>query len=160
MFSLNLRFSNFSSDISRNHQMSSLWHDVENIRAAPSLLTRHWMWQANLVRQLAAHVLYLCTPMLGCSVGRKCLSALRRVSPRPSSFFLYFPCKVWGFSKQTGGDKHMLWTALCWVVSEVQQSRSLSGFSYTSHSGVDCRTGALLYPADDKALAGSFGESF
>lgn len=119
-------FIQFSSDISKNHQMSSLWHDEENIRVTPSLLTRQWMCQANFVQQLAAHVLYLCTLMFGCSVSQKCFSPLRCVSPRPSSFFLYFPCKVWGFSKQTGGDKHMLWTALCWVVSEVQQSRSLA----------------------------------
>lgn len=73
--------------------------------------------------------------------GRLCL---HRVTPLPSSPYLCFPCKVWGFSKQTGGDKHMLWTALRWVVSEVQQSRSLSGCGYTSHSEVDGRTGALL----------------
>lgn len=71
---------------------------------------------------------------------------LLRVTPLPSSPYLCFPCEVWGFSKQTGGDKHMLWTALCWVVSEVQQSRSLSGCGYTSHSEVDGRTGALLLP--------------
>uniref|UniRef100_A0A7N9AZ42 Adhesion G protein-coupled receptor A2 n=1 Tax=Mastacembelus armatus TaxID=205130 RepID=A0A7N9AZ42_9TELE len=41
------------------------------------------------------------------------------------------------------GDKHMLWTALCWVVSEVQQSRSLSGCGYTSHLEVNSRTGDL-----------------
>lgn len=73
-------------------------------------------------------------------------SVLRRVTPLTTSPYLCFPCKVWGLSKQTGGDKHMLWTALCWVVSEVQQSRSLSGCGYTSHSELDSRTGALLLP--------------
>uniref|UniRef100_A0A8C4I224 Adhesion G protein-coupled receptor A2 n=1 Tax=Dicentrarchus labrax TaxID=13489 RepID=A0A8C4I224_DICLA len=76
-------------------------------------------------------------------------SVLHRVTPLPPSPYLCFPCKVWGFSKQTGGDKHMLWTALCWVVSEVQQSRSLSGCGYTSHSEVDGRTGVLLLPHCD-----------
>lgn len=84
--------------------------------------------------------------MSGCGAGRSWSSALHRVTPLPSSHYLCFPCKVWGFSKQTGGDKHMLWTALYWVVSEVQQSRSLSGCGYTSHSEVDDRTGALLLP--------------
>lgn len=69
---------------------------------------------------------------------------LHRVTPLPSSPYLCFPCEVWGFSKQTGGDKHMIWTALCWVMSEVQQSRSLSDCGYTSHSEVDSRTGGLL----------------
>lgn len=49
----------------------------------------------------------------------------------------------------------MLWTALCWVVSEGQQSRSLSDCGYTSHSGVDGRTGALLLPQGDKLFLGS-----
>lgn len=66
----------------------------------------------------------------------------RSLHPPPH---LCFPCKVWGFSKQTGGDKHMLRTALCWVASEVQRSRSLSGCGYTSHSEVDGKTGALLF---------------
>ena len=83
---------------------------------------------------------------LGCGVGRSWLPVLHRVTSPPSSPCLCFPCKVWGFSKQTGGDKHMLWTALCWVVSEGQQSRSLSGCGYTSHSGTDGRSGALLLP--------------
>lgn len=95
---------------------------------------------------VCSHSLCLWTPRSGCGEGRSWSSVLRRVTPRPSSPYLCFPCKVWGFSKQTGGDKHMLWTALCWVVSEVQQSRSLSGCGYTSHSEVDGRTGALLLP--------------
>lgn len=78
--------------------------------------------------------------------GQSWSSVLRRVTPLPSSPYLCFPCKVWGFSKQTGGDKHMLWTVLCWVVSEVQQSRSLSSCGYTSHSEVDSRAEALLLP--------------
>ena len=82
----------------------------------------------------------------GCGLGRSWSSVLHRVTPLSSSPYLCFPCKVWGFSKQTGGDKHMLWTALCWVVSEVQQTRSLSGCGYTSHSGANSRTGALLLP--------------
>lgn len=62
----------------------------------------------------------------GCGASLSWLSVLHPVTLIPSSLYLCFPCKVWGFSKQTGGDKHMLWTALCWVVSEVQQSRPLS----------------------------------
>lgn len=119
-------------------------HHRGNLRATQRLLTRHWMWQGDCSQPLAAHSLCFWTLRSGCGVGRSWSSVPRRVTPLPSSPYLCFPCKVWGFSKQTGGDKHMLWTALCWVVSEVQQSRSLSGCGYTSHSEVDSRTGALL----------------
>lgn len=105
-------------------------------------------------RSLLAHCVFGHRGLVAARV-EKGSSALHRMTPFPSSPFLCFPCKVWGFSKQTGGDKHMLWTALCWVVSEVQQSRSLSDCSYTSHSGVDGRTGPWFYPCDDKLLLGS-----
>lgn len=85
-------------------------------------------------------------------------AAPHRVTPCPSSAYLCFPCKVWGFSKQTGGDKHMLWTALRWVVSEVQRSRSLSGCGHTSHSEMDNMNGApCFYPTGDKCSLGSHG---
>lgn len=113
-------------------------HQLGKLRTMLRLPTRHWMlrgWsRGGCLRPLAAHSLGFWTLWTGCGVGRSWLSVLRRVTPLPSSPYLCFPCKVWGLSKQTGGDKHMLWTVLCWVVSEVQQSRSLSGCGYTSHS--------------------------
>lgn len=109
-------------------------------------------------RVFATHAFCFWTQRSGCSMVRRWSPMPRRVTLIPSSPYLCFPCKVWGFSKQTGGDKHMLWTALCWVVSEVQQSRPLSSCSYASHSEVDGRTGAQLYPTGDKPLLGSHGE--
>lgn len=64
--------------------------------------------------------------LIVCLDSRLRSSALRCVTLFPSLYCLCFPCKVWGFSKQTGRDKDTLSTALCWVVSGGQWKKAHS----------------------------------